>query len=133
MNKTIMKFVLIAGIAFFGRLVPFAAADEFDQKTIFTFSGPVEVPGQVLQAGTYVFKLENSQSDRDVVQIFSQDEKHVYGTFLAVPDEHARPAGKAGITFEGNATGGPEAVKEWFFPGEEYAHEFVYPKTTTGR
>jgi hypothetical protein len=133
MNKIITKLALIAGIGLFGQLVPFAAADQLDQKTTFTFSGPVEVPGQVLQAGTYVFKLVGSESDRNVVQIFSKDEKHLYGTFLSVPDEHARPAGKSGITFEENAAGAPEAVKEWIFPGEDYGHEFVYPNAKTGR
>jgi hypothetical protein len=39
---------LIAGIT------QTAKADEWDQKTIFTFSAPVEIPGQVLGAGTYV-------------------------------------------------------------------------------
>ena len=131
MNKVITKLVLIAGVGFFGRLVPFAAADQTDQKTIFTFSGPVEVPGLVLQAGTYVFKLEDSESDRNVVQVLSKDEKHLYGTFLSVPDERRSPAGKPSITFEENATGAPEAVKEWFFPGENYGHEFVYPKPNT--
>ena len=35
-------------------------AGEWDKKTIFTFSGPVEVPGAVLTPGTYVFKLLNT-------------------------------------------------------------------------
>jgi hypothetical protein len=106
-----------------------ATADESDQKTIFTFSGPVEIPGQVLQAGTYVFKLANSQSDRDVVQVFNKGETHLYGTFLAIPDQRLRPAGKPIITFEESAAGSPEAVKGWFYPGDEYGHQFVYPKT----
>ena len=34
-----------------------ARADEWNKKTILTFNQPVELPGIVLQAGTYVFKL----------------------------------------------------------------------------
>ena len=34
-------------------LVP-AGADQWDKKTIVTFSSPVELPGVVLPAGTYV-------------------------------------------------------------------------------
>jgi LPXTG-motif cell wall-anchored protein len=113
-------------LAFIG--VPPGRADEWNQKTILTFSGPVEVPGQVLPAGTYVFKLLDSPSDRNIVQVFDKNEQHLYGTFLAIADYHLRPRGKTIITFEERAAGAPEAVKAWFYPGENYGHEFVYPK-----
>ena len=124
--------LLLAGLAFTTGMIPRAIADESDQKTIFTFSGPVEIPGQVLPAGTYVFKVADSQSDRDVVQVFSKDEKKLLGTFLSIPDQRSEPAGKAIITFEHNEAGSPEAVKAWFYPGEEYGHDFVYPKPKAG-
>jgi hypothetical protein len=127
MNRT-RAVILLVGLGFLGRMVPRANADEWDQKTIFTFSGPVEIPGQVLPAGAYEFKLEDSQSDRDIVQVFSKDEKHLYGTFLAIPDYSQRAAGKATLTFEEPAAGSPEAVRTWFYPGENYGHQFVYPK-----
>jgi hypothetical protein len=47
-----------------GAIMPAVRADAWDQKTVFTFSAPVEVPGQLLPAGTYVFKLADSSSDR---------------------------------------------------------------------
>ncbi len=126
MNGT--KMMLLAGAGMLAAMLPQAKADEWDQKTVFTFSGPVEIPGRVLSAGTYVFKLMDSDSDRNIVQVFSKDEKHLYGTFLAVPDYRMKPAGKAVITFEERASGSPEAVKAWFYPGENYGHDFVYPK-----
>jgi hypothetical protein len=128
MNKTTTKVILLAGLAFLGGMAPRALADEWNQKTIFAFSGPVEIPGQVLPAGTYVFKLADSSSDRNIVQVFGKDEKHLYGTFLAIPDEHLRPAGKPIITFDETPAGSPEAVRAWFYPGENYGHQFVYPK-----
>jgi hypothetical protein len=126
MNRA--KMILLAGLVFLGGMLPRANADEWDQKTTFTFSGPVEIPGQVLQAGSYVFKLADSQSDRDIVQVFSQDEQHLYGTFLTVQDQRMRPTGKPIITFEETPAGQPEAVRAWFYPGEDYGHQFVYPK-----
>jgi hypothetical protein len=108
--------------------VQVAKADEWDQKTVFTFSGPVEIPGQVLLPGTYVFKLADSLSDRNIVQVFNKKEDHLYGTFLAIPDYRARPSGKPIITFRERAAGSPEAVRAWFYPGETYGHDFVYPK-----
>ena len=126
MNRTIL--ILLVGLGFLGGMVPRATADEWDQKTIFTFSGPVEIPGQVLPAGTYVFKLADSSSDRNTVQVFSKDEKHFYGTFLSIPDQRLRPAGKPIITFDESAAGSPEAARAWFYPGDDYGHQFVYPK-----
>jgi hypothetical protein len=124
-NSKIITLVCLGVLAI---AIPQVRADEWNQRTIFTFSGPVEIPGQVLSPGTYVFKLVDSQSDRHVVQVFNKNEKHCYGTFLTIPDYRLKPAGKPIVTFEERASGSPEAVKAWFYPGQNYGHEFVYPK-----
>jgi hypothetical protein len=123
-----IKIMALACLGLLGTALPQAKADEWNQKTVFTFSGPVEIPGQVLLQGTYVFKLMDSQSDRSIVQVFNKNENHLYGTFLTIPDYRLKPAGKPIITFEERAAGAPEAVQAWFYPGENYGHEFVYPK-----
>jgi hypothetical protein len=107
---------------------PAATADERNQKTVFTFTGPVEIPGRVLPAGTYVFKLFDSPANRHIVQVFSKDETHVFGTFLAIPDYRLHASEKTIITFSERPAGTPEAIKAWFYPGRNYGHEFVYPK-----
>jgi hypothetical protein len=112
-----------------------AKADDSNNKTVMTFSGPVEIPGVhltgwgVLPAGTYVFKLVDSQSDRHIVQIFSQDEKTVYATILAIPNYRLRATDKTVITFSERPAGEPEALRAWFFPGKLWGDEFVYPKS----
>jgi hypothetical protein len=123
-----IKTIVFVCLGVLGTALPQAKADEWDQKTVFTFSGPVEIPGRVLNSGTYVFKLMESQSDRSIVQVFNKSENQLYGTFLTIPDYRLKPAGKPIITFEERAAGSPEAVKAWFYPGENYGHEFVYPK-----
>src|SRR6266853_2328306 len=86
-------------------LAPSAKADEWNRKTVITFSAPVEIPGvhlagwAVLPAGTYVFKILDSQSDRHIVQIFSQDETTVYATILAIPNYRLQATDKTVITF----------------------------------
>jgi hypothetical protein len=122
------KTMTVICLGLLGTVLPRAKADEWNQKIVFTFSGPVEVPGQVLEAGTYVLKLMDSQSDRNIVQVFNKRENHLYGTFLTIPDYRLKPRGKTIITFEERAAGSPEAVKAWFYPGENYGHQFVYPK-----
>jgi hypothetical protein len=105
-----------------------AYGDVWDKKTTFTFNAPVEVPGQVLQPGSYVFKLLNTQADRHIVQVFNKDQNHLIGTFLTIPDYRMQAADKPLITFEERAAGAPEAIKSWFYPGDSYGNEFVYPK-----
>ena len=112
-----------------GIALPQAKADEWDQKTVFTFSGPVEIPGRVLNSGTYVFKLMESQSDRSIVQVFNKSENQLYGTFLTIPDYRLEPSDEPILTFSEREAGSPEAVQAWFYPGFNYGHEFVYPKT----
>ncbi len=112
--------------------LPSAKADDWNKKTVVTFNEPVEVPGvgaQVLPAGTYVFKLLDSPSDRHIVQIFNQRMDHVYTTILAIPDYRMRATGKTVMTFKERAEGQPEAIRSWFYPGREWGDEFVYPKS----
>ena len=68
------------GLALMGAVFsPGAKADEWNKKTMITFSGPVEIPGVhlkgwgVLPAGTYVFKILDSQTNRHIVQIFNKE------------------------------------------------------------
>src|SRR5579864_931513 len=115
-------------------LSPSLKADAWDRKTVITFSGPVEIPGVhltgwgVLPAGTYVFKVVDSASDRHIVQIFSKDELTVYATILAIPNYRLKATDKTVITFRERPAGQPEALHAWFYPGREWGEEFVYPK-----
>lgn len=111
-----------------GVMPPQAIAADGNQETVFTFSAPVEIPGRVLDPGTYVFKLADSLTDRDIVLVFDKDESHLYGTYLVIPDYRLKPTGNTTLTFEERAPGDPEAVRAWFYPGEYYGHVFVYPK-----
>jgi len=127
---TTMFGLALMGAAF----LPAAKADDWNRKTTMTFSGPVEIPGvhlkgwAVLPAGTYVFKILDSQSDRHVVQIFSADEKTVYATILAIPNYRLKATDKTVVTFRERPAGEPEALRAWFYPGRNWGEEFVYPK-----
>ena len=118
-----MLCVAMLGVGLISR----AFADEWNKKTIVTFNAPVEIPGKVLLPGTYVFKLLDSASNRNIVQIFDKDEKKLYATILALPDYRLKPADKPIIQFEERASNSPEAIKAWFYPGDDYGQEFVYP------
>jgi len=105
---------------------PKAAADDWDQKTTVTFSGPVELPGIALPAGTYVFKMLNYLSDNCMVEVLTQDEQHLLALIRTIPDYRVNRTSDSSFIFEERATGLPPAVKEWFFPSRNSGHEFVY-------
>lgn len=121
-----------AGLTASCYLVTPALADEWNKKTTLQFSEPVEVPGHVLTPGKYVFQLADSPSNRDIVQIFSQDKKgmdHLVTTTMAVPAYQLNTPEKTEVNFEERHLDTPEAVHTWFYPGDNYGWEFVYPKS----
>jgi hypothetical protein len=132
-----MKILRMAAMAFcllllVGGNLTRSQADDHNKQTTFTFSAPVEVPGSngtvVLPAGTYVFKLMDSDSNRNIVQIFNEDQTHLYATVLAISNYHLTPSDKTITTFEERPEGAPEAIKAWFYPGDTFGQEFAYPK-----
>ena len=123
------------GLALMGAVFsPVANADEWNRKTVMTFSAPVEIPGVhlkgwgVLPAGTYVFKILDSATDRHIVQIFNQSETEIYATILAIPNYRLTATGKTVVTFSERPAGEPEALRAWFYPGRNWGEEFVYPR-----
>ena len=105
-----------------------ARAGEWDQKVIATFNAPVEIPGQVLPMGTYVFKLFNSQSTRDLVQVSNADDTHLIAYVFSIPMYRANPTDKAAFMFEERGSDSPQAVQAWFYPGRLQGHQFIYSR-----
>jgi len=103
-------------------------ADTWDKKTIVTFSESVEIPGQVLPAGTYVFKLANTVSDRHIVQIWTEDETHILATIIAVPNYRLELSNRPVFEFDERPGNSPMALRSWFYPGDNSGQEFVYPR-----
>jgi hypothetical protein len=124
-KKTVWIGLMLSLLGFMSAAVQ---ADERDKKTVITFSQPVEIPGRVLPAGTYTFKLADSMSDRHIVQIFNADGTKIIATLMAIPDYRLTPTDKTVITFDEVPSGSPEAIRAWFYPGNTIGQEFVYPK-----
>jgi hypothetical protein len=104
-----------------------ARATEWNELTYFTFTAPFELPGVALPPGTYVFKHPDSPSNQNIVQVFSEDEKTLFGTFLTVPFDRATPTSKPSVMFQETAKGAPDAVEAWFYPGRVTGDKFIYP------
>jgi len=125
-KKTLWIGLMLSLLGFMSAAVQ---ADEWDKKTVLTFSQPVEVPGHVLPAGTYTFKLADSMSDRHIVQIFGADGTKIIATVMAIPDYRLTPTDKTVVTFNEVPSGSPEAIRAWFYAGNTIGQEFVYPKS----
>lgn len=105
-----------------------------NQDTFFTFSQAVELPKTTLPAGTYLFQLMDSNSNRHIVKVMSQDRKELHATLMAIPYySNDRPSEDPQVRFmETPAQAGAaqtNAIKIWFYPGNSVGHEFIYPRT----
>lgn len=125
-NKLYIFVGLIIAFSLFFELA--AHADEWDQTTKLTFSEPIQIPGQILPAGAYLFRLASSDSDRNVVQIFNSDRTHLYAMLQTIAAERSEPTDDTAITLAEQPGGQPDALLKWFYPGSVTGNEFLYPK-----
>jgi hypothetical protein len=109
-------------------LQPSAQADSWNKQTVITFTEPIEVPGLILPPGTYMFRLSNSMTDRKIVQIFNADGSHVLATIITINDYRLVPKDQTVMTFTERPADAPVALRAWFYPGDLFGYEFVYPK-----
>ena len=103
-------------------------AQEWREQTILKFSEPVMVPGATLPPGSYEFRLLDSDSNRHMVRIATEDGSKVFATTQAVPLKRQDPKGDVVLKFNPTDTGSPPALKAWFYPDTVYGHEFIYPE-----
>jgi hypothetical protein len=121
--NVMLGMIMAAGLFF-----NFAAhADEADQETTLKFSTPVEIPGEVLQTGTYMFKLAEYGSDQNLVQIFNAGGTKLYATLMTVPTYRQNVTGNTTVILTEQGSGQPDALTKWYYPGEETGHQFLYP------
>src|SRR5256885_6596884 len=95
-QKSYIIVGLIIAFALFFELA--AHADESNLNTTMTFSEPIQVPGQVLPAVTYVFRLAHPHSTQNVVHIFNSDLTVVYATLGTVTAERQQPTDHTALT-----------------------------------
>jgi len=120
-------YIVIGLVIAFGLFFELAAhADAFDQLTQVTFSAPVQIPGQVLPAGTYIFQQADPE-DLNLVRIFSANRRVLYATLQTMPTDRVQ-AGDTTIVLAKPQSGDTEMLVKWFYPGTLTGHEFVYSK-----
>jgi hypothetical protein len=131
-------------------LVPKSSASIFEERTLLTFNQPVEIPGQILPPGSYVFKVvDNIMQNRNLIMVTNADETNSYGIFMTVPaclDACIKTTlDKPIVKWAERPAGQPQAIAAWWYPGWNYptpnedkprfiagygsdGHAFIYPK-----
>jgi hypothetical protein len=127
MTKALKTIMAVMCMGFLFALLP-AMADNWDKTTKVTFNTPVALPGVTLPAGTYVFKLVNLPATRHVVQVFNEAQDHLFASILAIPNYRLEPTENSVLNFSERPPNMPQALRAWFYPGDNFGQEFVYPK-----
>src|ERR1700758_3133244 len=125
------SFLTLALLLAFSIVLPNVRADELNQATLFTFNQPVQIPGQVLPAGTYLFEIVNN-FNHEIVRISNADRTNVIALIQARPTQQKGLSGKAAIVLAERGMSQPEAIVAWSYPGRVEAHQFLYQKQGQG-
>jgi hypothetical protein len=128
MSTRNLFMMVLGGFLAFVTFLPVAKAGEFNQQTKVSFDRAVEIPGKVLPAGTYWFILVDSDTDRSLVRIFSEDWKTLYATESTVDSERMEPANNTIFEVVDRGLSQPNALVKWFYPGELSGHQFIYSR-----
>lgn len=131
------NFKTITSILLLGMLVVVAlpnakASDTSNRLTEVTFTAPVEIPGKVLAPGTYEFRYLDHINVQNVVLVFNS-KNDLVATILAEPIYRANTTDHSEITLEDRGANAPKAVKDWYYPNDNYGVEFVYPRTRSAQ
>src|SRR5258708_39398195 len=105
-----MLAVLVGLTSFLASSGPATRADEWDKATKVTFSDPVQVPGKVLQAGTFVFRVLGGQGNRHIVPIYKGDHTAPISTGMGIPNERLQPTHTTGVVFHERPAGPPPGL-----------------------
>lgn len=111
-----------------GPAVRRANADGWDKRTILTVNQPIEIANTVLQPGKYVLTLPTGNSDRHTVEVFNADQTHLIETVLTIPAQRLQVTGKTVFTYWETPAGTAKALRDWYYPGDNFGQQFPYPK-----
>ncbi len=120
-------------------VAPFATsakAEAYTERTAVTFNNDVEIPGQTLAPGTYIFeKAPDMATDLnlDIIQIWDATGTRLVATEITVPSSLAIAPDHPRVELDEAAAGAPARLHDFVFQGSTYAHRFVYNDSQEGR
>jgi hypothetical protein len=127
MRYALLRFTACAALLIALQPAP-ARADTWDRLTYFTFSGPVQLPGVTLPAGTYEFRLVNPDTSSSVIRVSSQDGKTGKMFFVLRGRELDDAPDDPIVLLRETPAGSPPALHGWVYPGDVTPFEFIYSR-----
>lgn len=130
--RTTSRLLLIAVFALL-IAVPAAFAQTPEYSTL-PVNEPLLVGSTILQPGVYTIRVLRSQTNRDEIQVTSQDMKKVYATVLTVPHQLKPGEDIKNATFIYYPASGdmPAALRTWYAPHPDASgggHDIVYEQS----
>ncbi len=105
-----------------------ASAQTHNIRSTLALSDRVEIPGAVLEPGTYLVRVAEQQSDRNTIVFQSLDGTRTFATVLATPHPKARSIDETEFVYFPTPAGEPRVLRTWFPPNDRFAgQDFVYP------
>jgi hypothetical protein len=92
-----------------------------------TFYSPVQIGSMVLSPGTYNFQLTDGTLSRNVVEVYSVDQKRWLGMVMGINDSRRDTSKMTGFTFENIGKDNPVALQYWYYPNWSRGIKFIYP------
>jgi hypothetical protein len=129
MIKKFVRLAVATSLVAFATAASANAQTALNNRTVLTFSQPVEVPGKILPAGTYTFEMHDSGMNRHVIEIFDEGGTKLQALVLAIPSYRAKATEDTVIKFAEVAPGQPQAIRFWYSPGQTTGNALVYSKT----
>jgi hypothetical protein len=131
MRKTLCMFSSVVFVIFLaGLFAPASMAQTWDKKTRITAAKPWALPNNVvLPAGTYVMRLYDSASNRQIVEVWNADETKIQTRLIGIPAYRLTPSDNTVLNFYERKTPGPQTLHSWFYPGSNSGVEFPAPKS----
>lgn len=126
--------VKLVAVGAFALLISMPALAQTPEASILPVSEPLDVGGTILQPGTYLIRVLPSVTDRNKVQITSQNRDKVYATVLTVPHtlEPNEEIPNTTFVFYPAGEGMPRALRTWFAPDPKASgggHDIVYEES----
>ena len=122
-NALACAFTLAAGLT-----APTVSAQgtNINREMALTFSSDVRVPGQVLPAGSYIFRIENPMTTSTYVRVTTGDRQESFGYFIVRRERMANRVEDATVRFHEASAGHPPAIRDWWYPGHKMGFAPVY-------
>ena len=125
MKNRFLLFGCVMAVMLMTVFAQVSQAQTWDKKTRITVQKPWSLPGNtVLQPGTYVMRLYDSPSNRQIVEVWNGEETKLEARVIGIPAERLAPSNDTVLNFYERRTEGPAALQQWFHPGDLSGVEF---------